>query len=136
MSRQDRFAQRPVVMKYKAFRTELLTRSRLVGLRDLPPAIGFTFNIPMPKHWSKAKKERMNGQIHQQKPDLDNLIKAVKDCFTYGRHVDDSYVGTYLFAQKVWAYEGSIILYEVQEEGKTVIERVIGFLRSLINLKP
>ena len=88
--------------KYATFRKALLVRARILGLRDLPPAIGFTFEIEMPKSWTKSKREKMRGEVHQQKPDLDNLIKAVLDSFTYGRHLDDSYVGTFLFAQKIW----------------------------------
>jgi Holliday junction resolvase RusA-like endonuclease len=139
MTRQDRFAKRPVVERYKAFRTELLMRSRLQGLTDLPASVGFIFYIPMPVSWSQRKRAEMEGTMHQQTPDLDNLIKAVLDCFTYGRHVSDSYVGTFLFAQKVWATEGSITIYEVpREEGRAcrAVKTVVEWVNALINHKP
>lgn len=118
--------------KYKAFRTELLMRARIEGLRDLPSAIGFTFEIPMPPSWSNKKRERMRGQLHQQKPDLDNLIKAVKDSFTYGRHLDDSHVATYIMAQKIWADEGRIILYEVDHKEPSRLEMVGQLFSSVV----
>lgn len=33
----------------------------------------------MPKRWSKRKREAMHGQLHTQKPDADNVTKAIKD---------------------------------------------------------
>jgi Holliday junction resolvase RusA-like endonuclease len=118
--------------RYKEFRKELLMRARLADLRDLPPAIGFTFEIKMPKSWSQAKKNRMRGQIHQQKPDLDNLIKAVLDSFTYGRHLDDSYVGTFLFAQKIWADKGRIVIWEVDPEEKNPVEKLMETIKTVL----
>ena len=33
----------------------------------------------MPKSWSAKKKLAMRGKPHRQKPDIDNLVKAVID---------------------------------------------------------
>lgn len=33
----------------------------------------------MPRSWSKRKREAMHGQFHTQKPDSDNVTKAIKD---------------------------------------------------------
>ena len=33
----------------------------------------------MPKRWSKKKKKQFEGKPHQQRPDLDNYLKAWKD---------------------------------------------------------
>lgn len=119
-TQRDKWKPSKAVQKYYGFRKELLLRARIEGIRDLPAAVGFIFEIPMPPSWSNAKRDRMRGQVHQQKPDLDNLIKAIKDAFTYKRHVDDSYVCTYLFAQKIWADEGKVRLIESTPEGKSV----------------
>jgi Holliday junction resolvase RusA-like endonuclease len=127
-TQRDKWAPSKAVQKYHGFRTELLIRARLEGITDLPAAVGFIFEIPMPPSWSNAKRDRMRGQVHQQKPDLDNLIKAVKDAFTYKRHVDDSYVSTYLFAQKVWADEGRIRLIETAPESKTIGEALMDLI--------
>ncbi|HDZ25419.1 hypothetical protein LCGC14_0456910 [marine sediment metagenome] len=54
---------------------------------SLPPirkavAVGFVFEMPIPKSWSKKKrKAAANGEMpHQTKPDIDNLIKLIADC--------------------------------------------------------
>lgn len=36
-------------------------------------------HIPMPDSWSKRKKAEMVGKPHQQRPDWDNIGKAVSD---------------------------------------------------------
>ncbi|MBR9839919.1 MAG: RusA family crossover junction endodeoxyribonuclease [Rhodobacteraceae bacterium] len=35
--------------------------------------------FPIPKSWTKARKAEALGGFHIQKPDADNLLKAVKD---------------------------------------------------------
>ncbi len=71
---------------------------------DVPNAgYRITFVMPMPKSWSKRKRAEMVGQPHQQKPDLDNLIKALLDaCYQDDCEVWD------LRATKVWGEEGAI----------------------------
>lgn len=43
--------------------------------------LSLVFNMPIPKSWSQKKRaQAISGEIkHTSKPDLDNLIKAVKD---------------------------------------------------------
>ena len=66
---------RPVVAKYRAFKDEVRYFNVL-----LPTArANVTFCIPIPKSWSKAKKDNYIGKPHQQTPDLDNLLKALGD---------------------------------------------------------
>lgn len=100
-------------MRYKTFRETLVWLCREQRLHHVPAAIGFHFEIPMPKSWSFSKQDRMNGSLHQtgNGPDLDNLIKAVLDCLTYGRSLNDSHVATFLFAQKTWSRAGRITLF-------------------------
>ncbi|KNE88062.1 hypothetical protein PSTG_18543, partial [Puccinia striiformis f. sp. tritici PST-78] len=45
------------------------------------PECGYhvTFVLPMPDSWSKKKRTEMAGKPHQQKPDKDNLEKALLD---------------------------------------------------------
>ena len=66
-----------------------------------------TFYIPMPKSWAKKKKRLMLGEPHRQKPDLDNLIKALGDAL-YG---DDSYIAS-IKASKEWSYDGGISIVQ------------------------
>lgn len=57
----------------------------------------------MPGTWSKKKKFEMLSRPHQQKPDVDNLAKAILDALLK----DDSGVHT-LFLTKVWSEDGFI----------------------------
>ena len=89
-------------MRYRDFADEC----RLLGvtLRDKYTAV---FYLPMPATWSQKKRAAMNGQPHQQKPDLDNLIKALQDAALS----DDSSEYS-VFATKRWAESGAIEIYD------------------------
>ena len=69
--------------------------------------IDVAFRIPMPKSWSKAKKAAMVDTKHQQKPDIDNLLKAIMDAVL----PEDSHVWG-VRAYKFWAETGSIVIAE------------------------
>lgn len=101
-SRRDAWAPRPEVLRYRAFRDEVLFRK--VEVPEDGAAI--TFVMPMPKSWGKHKKAAMVGQLHKQKPDLDNLLKALVDAV----YCDDCMVSSYAGVRKIWGYEGSIII--------------------------
>ena len=72
--------------------------------------LSLQFALPMPKSWSKKRKEKMCLQPHTQKPDLDNLIKAFKDALLK----EDSHVWCYDMMTKVWDYEGSIVVLNIK----------------------
>lgn len=104
MTQRDRWAKRPAVMRYYDFCDEL--RLRYKG--DLPASLGLEFYIVMPKSWSKKKQAAMDHQPHQQKPDIDNLCKAVMDALA----PDDSYIHL-LHAAKYWtAVRPGIVIKE------------------------
>lgn len=70
------------------------------------------FVIPMPKSWSNVKKERMAGTPHQQKPDVDNLLKGLLDsCYQ-----DDSCVWD-VRATKIWGETGKICVKRLPTPG-------------------
>lgn len=102
-TRSDAWKQRPAVVRYRAFADEL----RLKYPYPLPTRLYLEFYIPMPKSWSKEKQAEMRYEPHQQKPDIDNLCKAVMDALAD----DDSYVYA-LSAQKFWSDEGGIHIFE------------------------
>lgn len=56
--------------------------------------LNLVFHIPIPKSWSQKKRaQAISGELkHTSKPDLDNLIKAVKDGLNGIVWVDDSQV--------------------------------------------
>lgn len=79
MTRRDKWLQprRPAVQRYFDYRDVL---QRAVGdLPIVPDHIAAVFYLPMPESWSKKKRIAMNGKPHKQKPDRDNLDKAVCD---------------------------------------------------------
>jgi Holliday junction resolvase RusA-like endonuclease len=63
------------------------------------------FVLPMPKSWSRQKRERMRGEPHQQKPDRNNLMKALEDAL----YKDDSGVWK-SSEEKIWGESGHIVI--------------------------
>ena len=64
------------------------------------------FHVQMPQSWSKKKKAEMIGKPHQQRPDLDNYLKAWKDSV----YEEDAIVWR-VKASKLWTEEtGHIII--------------------------
>ena len=116
-------ASRPIVSKYGVRYSKAYTEWRkdfkwLVGTStELTGTLSCTLllYIQMPKSWSKKKKAEMNKQLHIQKPDIDNLAKAVLDGVSGSYFRDDSQIAI-LHAQKYWAEEGkiSMILKEIR----------------------
>ena len=104
MTQKDKWAKRPIVMRYRAFCDEL----RLVHKVNIPEDyfhIEFLFRIAMPKSWSKKKKRYMDGRYHQQTPDIDNLIKSFFDAVLE----DDRHIAR-VAGIKLWSSSGSIYL--------------------------
>jgi len=100
MTRSDRWKQRPAVLRYRAFSDELRLKTPDMDLNYYT----LTFGLPMPKSWSKKKKLEMDGQPHQQKPDIDNLCKSVLDAL----YLDDSHIHD-INLKKVWTTNGFIL---------------------------
>ena len=114
-TRSDKWKQRPSVLRYRAFADEL----RLKLPRDFNlNYVGIEFYIPMPKSWSKKKKEQHVGRPHTQTPDLDNLFKALADAHTS----DDSVIHTLSYLHKAWAWEGSIHIAEIDDARSGILQ--------------
>ena len=64
-----------------------------------------TFDIPIPKSWTRKRKELMAEEGHTQKPDLDNYVKTILDACNGVVYEDDSQI-TCITAMKSWAPEG------------------------------
>jgi Holliday junction resolvase RusA-like endonuclease len=107
MTQSDRWRKRPAVLRYYQFKDDL----KAVVKGTLEPQFEVVFYLPMPKTWSKKKRLLMNGYPHQQKPDVDNLVKALMDALCE----DDSYVYD-VRMRKFWAESGTIELTEMSEE--------------------
>lgn len=72
--------------------------------------LGMDFWIPMPKSWSKKRRKAHDYRPHKQRPDLDNLVKAMLDALFYKKEGGDSKVWT-LKAAKYWSEEGRIEIW-------------------------
>lgn len=100
-TRADKWKQRPAVLRYRAFADEV----RLCGVNLPECGYHVTFVLPMPASWSKKKRDEMSGMPHQQRPDKDNLEKALLDAV----YSDDSRVWDGRVT-KVWGEKGKIIV--------------------------
>ena len=99
-TQSDKWKKRPPVLRYRAFADEV----RLKMPKDYDMNYKrVTFYMPMPKSWTKKKREEMDMHGHQQKPDVDNLCKALLDAM----YADDSYVFS-ISVLKLWAEKGAI----------------------------
>lgn len=52
----------------------------------------------MPKTWSKKKRKLYHGTLHQQRPDLKNLLSAWEDSLC----IEDKYIAHYAYLCKRW----------------------------------
>lgn len=102
MTKSDRWKKRPAVVKYWNFKDKV----RESGLKLTEKSI-IIFFIPMPKSWPNLKCQANLRQPHKQKPDLDNLLKAVWDSI----YEDDSHMWR-VQAEKRWGMTGQIQVIE------------------------
>lgn len=111
MTRRDKWAKRPCVVAYRAYKDAL---KKVASERNfkLPAVLHMNFYLAMPKSWSVKKRKEMWGMPHQQKPDLDNLIKGFQDAFTD----EDGYVYRFKECGKYW---GEIDYIEIVYEEET-----------------
>jgi len=106
MTRSDKWKQRPPVMRYRDFCDAV----RLNKIRLPESGAHVTFVIPMPPSWSIKKRTNLASQPHQQKPDIDNLVKSLLDAlFDDDAHIWD------VRASKVWGEVGMIIIKSTGE---------------------
>ena len=94
MTTSDRWNKRPCVQRYWSFKDEC----KLRGVVIPDDNCGITFCMPMPKSWSKAKKERMLGKLHKQTPDIDNLLKGLLDAI----RKKDEMISSFKYISKTW----------------------------------
>lgn len=81
--------------------------SGYVVQQDVPLAMSCCFMLTKPKSGPNAK--RADGEGCTKKPDLDNLVKLVKDALNGVAYDDDSCI-TALHATKAWADVPSTIV--------------------------
>lgn len=76
------------------------TKTKLEG----PVRVRIEAVFGMPPSWSKAKKLKHNGEPHTQKPDTDNIAKAILDGLS-DVWPDDAVVWE-LIVRKTWGDQG------------------------------
>ena len=108
MNKADAWKKRPCVLKYWAYKDELLLQ---VGKFVMPESdFRVVFYLPMPKSWSKKFKLTMINKPHKQKPDVDNLLKGLMDCLCK----EDKFIWD-VRVTKLWGDEGQIDIYSIGE---------------------
>lgn len=75
--------------KYNEYKIDLLTEAKKNHFVLPPTGLHVSFFIPVPRTWSKKKKNAHHGMIHQSKPDIDNLTKAFLDSLV----AEDKFIG-------------------------------------------
>lgn len=98
-TKADVWKKRPCVLRYRAFADE----ARRLGI-DVQNGDRITFRLAMPASWKAAKRARMSGKPHLQRPDLDNLLKALMDAVL----PEDCTIWTLGSVAKRWADVGAI----------------------------
>jgi Holliday junction resolvase RusA-like endonuclease len=78
MTQRDKWAKRPVVLRYRAF-ADHARASAPIDLPPFPESVSWTAYLPLPDSWSQKKKGAHAGRLHQSKPDRDNIDKAILD---------------------------------------------------------
>lgn len=78
MTRSDKWKRRDCVMRYRAFKDELKLRTN-GKIPDDPDRVSWVAYLPIPKSWPKKKKDSHRNTLHRQKPDRDNIDKAILD---------------------------------------------------------
>ena len=101
MTQRDKWQKRPAVVKYRIFADALRDCMKGIDLSDVM-FLGIVAYLPFPKSYGKRYKKRLEGRPHREKPDFDNISKAVADA---------------LVEQDKGIYFGSIRKYWQDEQG-------------------
>ena len=107
MTQRDKWAGRPSITRYFNYVDDIKAKAELMGLTTLPYKIkSIKYVMPIPKSWPKKDQPAMINQPHLQKPDIDNLRKALQDAICK----EDSHIADVGHEIKVWGEEGKIII--------------------------
>ncbi len=111
MTRRDRWKKRPVVERFYAFRDQLVLTTPpnvMERLKDSEKLFAWVVFHKMPKSYSGNKRQKLMGMAMRQKPDVDNVVKAILDSLL----TEDKEVH-FLWTTQLWSTEGKILVYEI-----------------------
>lgn len=77
MTQRDKWLKRPAVVRYRQFCD--FAREKAGILPSDPLGIRIVAYLPIPPSWPGKKRTAMAGAYHRQRPDADNIAKAVMD---------------------------------------------------------
>ena len=92
---------------FKAACNDYLSLTHKMPILDGAVRLRVVFDMPIPKSWSKKRKNEAEGCYHTSKPDSDNLQKALLDAMNGIVFEDDSQVAD-IRAVKRYAKTGGI----------------------------
>jgi len=78
-TQSDRWKKRDCVMRYRAYADRLRAAVANLCLPKEPSLVSWKAYFTMPESWSKKKRALHAGQVHQSKPDRDNVDKGILD---------------------------------------------------------
>lgn len=98
--------------RYNKYKIDLLALAKCSRFTLPSQGLCVRFFIPVPKSWRKWKKELMHGKLHQDRPDIDNLLKAVFDSML----AEDKGIGHLYEISKRWVNcDRGWIEFEIKE---------------------
>jgi Holliday junction resolvase RusA-like endonuclease len=86
------------IEKYNDYKVSLRGAANEKHFEIPPQGCGISFFLPCPASWSNKKKKQYHGKLHQQRPDLKNLLQAFED----GLCIEDKYIAHYSNLSKRW----------------------------------
>lgn len=102
MTRSDKWNKRPCTTRYWAFK-DFVTKDEF----ELPNRFTVLFCVPFPKSYTKKKCRELFLQPHQEKPDIDNMVKSLLDSLK--KEDKDVYE---IRAKKIWSYKPAIFVID------------------------
>jgi Holliday junction resolvase RusA-like endonuclease len=106
-TRNSHWSNKKTIDKYHAFRDEIRLHTRHINDGT---AYRIIFMVQMANSWSDKKKAAKLYQLHDQKPDTDNMVKAVLDAMM----IEDCKVA-YTESVKLWSNEPLIIIEKLHQ---------------------
>ena len=105
------------IERYNQYKLDLSAEAKRKGFVVPPQGLSIKFMVPVPRSWSKKKKRQYHMTLMQNRPDLDNYLKALIDSLCS----EDKYIAHYGELAKYWVdFEVGWIELTIQEPTKPI----------------